>query len=45
MERVAEKNGVLFVNDSKATNPDFGRAGAGGVSGGALDPGRAAQVE
>jgi UDP-N-acetylmuramoylalanine--D-glutamate ligase len=22
MERVAEKNGVLFVNDSKATNPD-----------------------
>ena len=22
MERVAEKNGILFVNDSKATNPD-----------------------
>jgi UDP-N-acetylmuramoylalanine--D-glutamate ligase len=22
MERVAEKNGVLFINDSKATNPD-----------------------
>jgi UDP-N-acetylmuramoylalanine--D-glutamate ligase len=22
MERVAEKNGVLFVNDSKATNPE-----------------------
>ena len=28
MERVAEKNGILFVNDSKATNPDFDRAGA-----------------
>ena len=22
MERVAEKDGILFVNDSKATNPD-----------------------
>jgi UDP-N-acetylmuramoylalanine--D-glutamate ligase len=22
MERIAEKNGILFVNDSKATNPD-----------------------
>ena len=22
MERVAERNGILFVNDSKATNPD-----------------------
>ena len=32
MERVAEKNGVLFVNDSKATNPDLDRAGAGGLS-------------
>ena len=22
MERVAERGGILFVNDSKATNPD-----------------------
>jgi hypothetical protein len=44
MERVAEKNGVLFVNDSKATNPTSTGAGAGGLSGGPLDPGRASQV-
>ena len=28
MERVAEQDGILFVNDSKATNPDSDRAGA-----------------
>ena len=28
MEQVGRKGRVLFVNDSKATNADFGRAGA-----------------
>ena len=44
MERVAEKNGVLFVNDSKATNPTSAAPALAAYPGGALDPGRAAQV-
>jgi UDP-N-acetylmuramoylalanine--D-glutamate ligase len=43
MERVATKNGVLFVNDSKATNAGLHRAGAGGVPQDPLDPRRQGQ--
>ena len=42
MERVAERDGVLFVNDSKATNPDSHRAGARRLSAHPLDRRRAA---
>ena len=43
MERVREKDGVLFVNDSKATNADRDRAGARRVRCGSVDFGRAGE--
>ena len=34
LEEVADRDGVLFVNDSKATNPDSARVGIGAFRGG-----------